>query len=93
MLGLCAEAGLVSVGVIALDGSKIAASASDKAIRSYAQIAAEILEEAGRIDAAEEDIHGPARGDELPERLAKREGRRAWPVSYTHLTLPTNREV
>ena len=78
VLGLCAEAGLVSVGVIALDGSKIAASASNKAIRSYAQIAAEIIEEAGRIDAAEEDIHGPARGDELPERLAKREGRRAW---------------
>ena len=78
VLGLCSEAGLVSVGVIALDGSKIAASASDKALRSYAQIAAEIIEEAGRIDAAEDDIHGPARGDELPERLAKREGRRAW---------------
>jgi len=78
VLGLCAEAGLVSVGVIALDGSKIGASASDKAMRSYAQIAAEIIEEAGRIDAAEDDIHGPACGDELPERLAKREGRRAW---------------
>lgn len=78
VLALCAEAGLVSVGVVALDGSKLAASASDRAIRTYDQIAAEILEEAGRIDAAEDDIHGPARGDELPERLAKREGRRAW---------------
>jgi hypothetical protein len=78
VLGLCADAGLVSVGVVALDGSKVAASASDRAIRSYEQIASEILEEAGRIDAAEDDIHGPARGDELPERLANREGRRAW---------------
>jgi transposase len=78
VLGLCAEAGLVSVGVIALDGSKIAASASDRAVRSYDQIAAEIVEEAGQIDAAEDDIHGPCRGDELPGHLAKREGRRAW---------------
>jgi hypothetical protein len=66
VLGLCADAGLVSVGVIAFDGSKVAASASDRALRSYEQIAAEILEEAGRLDAAEDDIHGPCRGDELP---------------------------
>jgi transposase len=78
VLGLCADAGLVSVGVIALDGSKVAASASDRAVRSYEQIASEILAEAGRIDAAEDDIHGPARGDELPEQIANREGRRAW---------------
>jgi transposase len=78
VLGLCADAGLVSVGVVALDGSKVAASASDRAIRSYDQIAAEILEEAGRIDAAEDDIHGPCRGDELPDHVANREGRRAW---------------
>jgi hypothetical protein len=63
---------LVSVGVVALDGSKIAASASDKAIRSYDQIATEILEEGGRVDAAEDDIHGPCRGDELPEHIAVR---------------------
>jgi transposase len=78
VLGLCADAGLVSVGVVAVDGSKFAADASDQAIRSYDQIAAEILEEAGRVDAAEDDIHGPARGDELPDHLARREGRRAW---------------
>lgn len=47
-------------------------------MRSYDQIAAEILDEAGRIDAAEDELHGPARGDELPEHLANREGRRAW---------------
>jgi transposase len=78
VLALCAEAGLVSVGVVAVDGSKIAADASDKAIRSFEQIAVEIVEEAGEIDQTEDDIHGPARGDELPEHLARREGRRAW---------------
>jgi hypothetical protein len=78
VLGLCADAGLVSVGVVAVDGSKFAASASDQAIRGYEQIAAEILEEAGRVDEAEDEIHGPARGDELPEHVASREGRRAW---------------
>ena len=78
VLGLCADAGLVEVGVLAVDGTKLAASASNHANRSYEQIAAEILAQAGRIDAAEEEVHGEARGDELPEHLASREGRRAW---------------
>ncbi len=78
VLGLCADAGLVEVGVLAVDGTKLEASASNHATRSYEQIAAEILAEAGRIDAAEDELHGEARGDELPEHLASREGRRAW---------------
>jgi transposase len=78
VLGLCAEAGLVEVAVLAVDGTKLEASASNHATRSYEQIAAEILAEAGRIDAAEDDLYGEARGDELPEHLASREGRRAW---------------
>jgi transposase len=78
VLGLCADAGLVSVGVLAVDGTKLAAAASNHANRSYEQIASEILAEAGRIDAAEDELYGEARGDELPEHLASREGRRAW---------------
>jgi transposase len=78
VLGLCGKAGIVDVGVIAVDGTKLAAAASDGAIRSYEQIAAEILAEAGRIDAAEDEIHGDARGDELPEGLRTPNGRRAW---------------
>jgi transposase len=46
VLGLCAEAGIVEVAVIAVDGSKFAAAASDGAIRNYEQIASEILAEA-----------------------------------------------
>jgi transposase len=78
VLGLCADAGLVRAGVLAVDGSKFAASASDSATRSYEEIAAEILAEADRIDEAEDEIHGEARGDELPEHLRTHGGRRAW---------------
>jgi transposase len=78
VLGLCAEAGLVRTGVLAVDGSKLAASASDRAVSTYEKIAEEILAEADRIDRAEDEIYGEARGDELPEYLARREGRRAW---------------
>jgi hypothetical protein len=78
VLGLCAEAGLVEAGVLAVDGTKLAASASNHANRSYEQIAGEIVAEAGRIDAAEDELYGDARGDELPEHVASRDGRRAW---------------
>ena len=44
----------------------------------YAQLAREILEEAQAVDAAEGELYGDARGDELPEQLRTGEGRRAW---------------
>lgn len=69
VLELCARAGLVKVGVVAVDGTKIAAAATHHATRSYEQIAKEILEEAGEIDAREDELFGEARGDELPEGL------------------------
>jgi Transposase domain (DUF772) len=69
VLALCARSGLVKVGVVAVDGTKIAAAATHHATRSYEQIAQEILEDAARIDAAEDELYGDARGDELPEGL------------------------
>jgi transposase len=69
VLELCARAGLVQVGVVAVDGTKVAAAATHHATRSYEQIAREILEEAGEIDAREDELFGEARGDELPEGL------------------------
>jgi transposase len=66
VLGLCARSGLVKVGVVAVDGTKIAAAATHPATRTYEEIAREILEEAARIDAAEDELYGDARGDELP---------------------------
>jgi transposase len=78
VLELCAKAGLVSVGIVAVDGTKIAAAATHHATRSYDQIAKEILEEAGEIDRAEDELHGEARGDELPEGLRTSGDRRKW---------------
>jgi transposase len=69
VLALCARSGLVRVGVVAVDGTKIAAAATHHATRSYEQIAREILEEAARIDAAEDELYGETRGDELPAGL------------------------
>jgi transposase len=42
VLALCAKAGLVSVGLVALDGSLLAGNASPAATRSYAAIRAEV---------------------------------------------------
>jgi transposase len=76
VLGLCARAGLASVGVVAIDGTKMAANASGDANRDFGQIAREILAEAAEIDAREDELYGDRRGDELPEQLRTREGRR-----------------
>jgi len=79
VLALCARAGLVSVGVVALDGSLLAGNASAGATRSYASIRAEVermLAEAAQTDAAEDERLGEARGDELPVELADARSRR-----------------
>jgi len=78
VLRLCAEEGMASVGVVAVDGTKLGANASRDANLDYEQIAKRILEEAAEIDALEDERYGAARGDELPPTLARREGRRAW---------------
>jgi transposase len=77
VLGLCRESGLVKVGVIAIDGTKVHANASHHSNLDYEQLAREILKEAGEVDAAEDELYGDSRGDELPEHLRTREGRRA----------------
>jgi transposase len=79
VLALCAKAGLVSVGVVALDGSLLAGNASPGATRSYASIREEaerMLTEAAHADAAEDERLGEARGDELPAELADARSRR-----------------
>lgn len=63
VLSLCAEAGLVSVGVIAVAGTKVHANASQHANRDYEQIAREILEQAAETDRLEDERFGEARGD------------------------------
>jgi len=78
VLGLCAQAGLARVGVVAIDGTKVHANASRDANVDYEQLAREILDEAKAIDAAEDERYGDARGDELPPELATAQGRRGW---------------
>ena len=78
VLALCADAGLVRVGMIAVDGTKVAANAAPQATRDYEQIAREILAEADAVDAAEDEQFGETRGDELPPELATAQGRRGW---------------
>jgi transposase len=70
VLALCAGSGLAKVGVIAVDGTKVHANASRNENLDYEQLAREILEEAKAVDAAEDELYGEARGDELPEEFA-----------------------
>jgi len=78
VLRLCARAGLVESKVVAIDGTKMLANANRDQNVDYERIAREILEEAKAVDAAEDELYGDKRGDELPEELATSEGRRAW---------------
>ena len=78
VLVLCARSGLVTVAVIAVDGTKLHANACRDENLDYEQVAREIVAEAQAVDAAEDELYGEARGDELPEQLRTGEGRRAW---------------
>src|SRR5271155_3832132 len=78
VLSLCARAGMVKVGTIAVDGTKVHANASREANADFDQIAREILKEAAEVDAAEDELYGDKRGDELPEHLSTSQGRRGW---------------
>ena len=62
VLALCARAGLVSTGVVAIDGTKLTANASREANLDYERIAREIVAEARATDEAEDELFGEARG-------------------------------
>jgi transposase len=73
VLRLCAAAGMVRLGVVAIDGTKIAASAAGSAnrTRGWVQRQAErLVAEHQRVDVAEDAEFGERRGDELPVELA-----------------------
>jgi transposase len=79
-LRLCAAAGMVRVGTVALDGTKLAGNAADKANRTREKLQAEvteILRQAAETDQREDALFGDARGDELPEALASKADRLA----------------
>jgi transposase len=79
VLALCEKAGMVKVGRVAIDGTKMRANASLDANRRYPAIRAEIeklLGQADAVDQAEDELYGDARGDELPPELADPVSRR-----------------
>jgi transposase len=93
VLGLCAEAGLVEVGVISIDGTKIRANASRGANRTYERLVADILKEAEETDRWEDGLFGEDRSDELPEHLRTEEGRRqAFKAAKERLAQKAGRE-
>src|SRR5215208_4444201 len=59
----------LKVGVIAIDGTKVHANPSHQCNLDYEQLAREILKEAAEVDAAEDELFGDARGDELPSEF------------------------
>jgi transposase len=82
VLALCMKAGLVRLGHVALDGTKLKANASKHKAMSYERMkkqqkeleekVAALLEAAEEADAAEDKLYGKKkRGDELPEELAR----------------------
>lgn len=86
VLRLCQAAGLVKLGHVAVDGTKVKANASKHKAMSYGRMEAaerkleeevqELLEQAQAVDAAEDARYGQGqRGDELPAELARRESR------------------
>jgi transposase len=86
VLRLCQEAGLVKLGHIALDGTKIKANASRHKAMSYGRMLkeeerltqeiTELLEKAEAVDRQEDAEYGKdRRGDELPEELGRRQSR------------------
>jgi transposase len=80
VLALCAKAGLVKVGVVAVDGTKLGADASLSANCTKEHLEAEIaavFAQAEATDAEEDGLFGERLGDELPPGLADRGGRAA----------------
>ncbi len=72
VLGLCAQAGMARMGVVAIDGTKIAADAALSANVTEEKLRADVeqmIKEAAATDAGEDARFGDTRGDELPEEL------------------------
>ena len=86
VLQLCQKTGLVKLGHVAIDGTKIKANASKHKAMSYDRMdeatqrlrreMEELLRSGAATDAAEDAQHGKGkRGDELPAELARRQSR------------------
>ena len=87
IIGMCKELGMVSIGQINIDGSKIKANAADrrtktreeyqKWVKNIDDKVRKILEEADEVDLEEDELYGDKRGDELPEEISTEKKLRA----------------
>ncbi len=86
VLKLCSEAGLVELGTVALDGTKVKGNASMEQTKKYETLCKEeeelkkavkeMLEKAEKTDKKEDEIYGKdKRGDELPEGFREKKER------------------
>ena len=87
VLMLCREAGLLKVGRLSLDGTKIKANASRNKAMSYDRMGPEaerlqqeidaLLARAAEADTSEDDQFGDLSGEDIPDELKRRESRLA----------------
>jgi hypothetical protein len=87
VLVLAQAAGLIRLGTIAVDGTKVQGNASRHKAMSYGSMTQEVgrlraeidqlLKQAQDVDAADDAVLGTRRGDELPEELRRRQDRLA----------------
>ncbi len=85
VLVLCRAAGLLKVGRLSLDGTKVKANASRNKAMSYDRMGPEIerlqqeidalLARAGDTDDVDDDQFGDLAGDDIPDELKRRESR------------------
>jgi len=86
ILKLCQKAGLVKLGHVAIDGTKVQGNASKHKAMSYARMQKEeqrlkeeieeLIRRAEEIDAEEDALYGEGKtGEEIPEELRRRESR------------------
>jgi len=85
VVGIACEAGLVKLGLVAIDGSKVKANASKHKAMSYERMQSEekrlkgevqrLLKRAEEEDSEEDEQFGELSGDEIPEELKRREDR------------------
>jgi len=86
LVRIAKEIGLVKLGTVAIDGSKVKANASKHKAMSYGRMVTEekrlrseirkLIKRAGKADAHEDKKYGPdGTGDDIPEEIARREER------------------
>lgn len=81
VVGLCVGAGMVKTTIVAIDGTKIEANASQTRNVTEDQLqklAGKVFAEAEALDAEEDRLYGDRRGDEIPEHLVDRASRIEW---------------